>query len=304
MDETKKRILIVDDDHANIEALVTILKAEYDLYIAKDGSDAIETAQTRPPDIILLDIVMPGMDGFEVLSALKNCDTTSAIPVIFITSLRNADNERKGLVLGAADYITKPFSSAIVELRVKNQVKILDQLRLIEQLSMTDQLTGVPNRRNFESRFQTEWNRAMREQTPISLLLIDLDNFKKYNDTYGHQQGDIALQTFVQVLAAELKRPSDFYARWGGEEFIALLPNTDSRGALHVAKRIRQRVENMEIPCPHPAGISITASVGVNTHIYGDSDSETEFFAGADEALYIAKDAGRNMVHLLEKKRY
>jgi diguanylate cyclase (GGDEF)-like protein len=295
----KNSILVIDDAHANILALMHILGDEYTIYAKKNGHDGIKAARELLPDVVMLDIIMPEIDGFEVLAELKSSEITKNIPVIFITGLRESGDEIKGLSSGVADYITKPFVPEIVKLRVRNQVQIVNQIRMIQQLSMTDQLTGLPNRRYFDERFKTEWSRAYRDQAPISILIADIDRFKNYNDTYGHQQGDIALQSFAKVFSDPLKRPADFVARWGGEEFIALLPNTDSIGAVNVAEKIRSSIEGMEIECLEKVDKSaarITVSVGGNTHVFGDSSTVMEFFAKADEALYAAKNDGRNRV--------
>jgi diguanylate cyclase (GGDEF)-like protein len=241
---------------------------------------------------------MPEMDGYEVITALKKSVKTRNIPVIFITGLDAVEGEEKGLMFGAVDYISKPFNPVVVEIRVQNQVKILKQFREIEQLSMHDQLTGLPNRRCFEARIKTEWGRALREKTPISLLLIDIDKFKNYNDSYGHQQGDIALQVVSKVLGKTLRRPSDFAARWGGEEFIVLLPNTDSNGAFKMAEQLRINVESLEIPCSATddrSAAKTTISIGANTRIqkYNTLD---KFISDADMMLYKAKKNGRNQV--------
>jgi len=295
MTETKKNtVLIVDDEHSNIMALTHILSSDYEIYAEKDGKGAIETAEELLPDIILLDILMPEMDGYEVISVLKNSEKTKDIPVIFITGLKDSDDERKGLASGAADYITKPFSPAIVGLRVNNQIKMLNQLRTIEWLSMTDQLTGLPNRRSFDSRLNIEWNKARREQKPVSILVLDVDNFKKYNDTHGHQQGDVALQTVGNALRQSLKRPTDFAARWGGEEFIALLANTDKSTAVEIAETLRRNIEAAEIPCENESGRRVSVSIGVNTASVGEHINE--FISRADTALYEAKSQGRNRV--------
>jgi len=303
MSETKKyNILIVDDEHTNSLALIHILKHEYNVFAEKCGQDAIEAVEENVPDIILLDILMPEMDGYKVLSLLKSSDKTKNIPVIIITRLSGTDDEKKGLVLGAADYITKPFIPEIIELRVRNQIKMLEQLRAIERFGMIDQLTELPNRRSFDTRFKLEWGRASREKEPISILVIDIDYFKSYNDTHGHQQGDVALQLFAKVFSSTLKRPGDFAARWGGEEFIALLPNTDVQGAIAIAEQIRKSVEEMVIPLLEGQGqdgcmvSKITASIGANTKEYGNNITVNEFFSAADKALYVAKNKGRNRV--------
>jgi len=296
----KNSVLIVDDDTLNLMELASILKSEYMIYAVKDGTSAFEKANEFLPDLILLDVVMPDMSGFDVLSELRRSEKTKDIPVIFITGATNSDDEIKGLAAGAVDYICKPLNDTIVKLRVRQQIQLLNQLRKIEHLSMSDQLTGLPNRRSFELRINEEWKRASREQTPLSILVVDIDNFKKYNDTYGHQQGDAILQAAANVFSGALKHPSDFAARWGGEEFVMLLCNTDSNGALDIAEQIRKIIETVEIPAPNGAATNITVSVGVNTRASEHDGTIDEFISRADMALYEAKNKGRNRVCCFE----
>jgi diguanylate cyclase (GGDEF)-like protein len=239
---------------------------------------------------------MPGMDGYQTLIMLKKDEKTRKIPVIIITGLDDVEFEEKGLSLGAADYITKPFSSAVVGLRVRNQMQIINQLRTIERLSMMDQLTSLPNRRNFDERIKMEWNQAIREKTSISIMMLDLDKFKFLNDTYGHQQGDIVLQAVAKIFPKSFRRPGDFAARWGGEEFVVLLPNTHLDGALDVAEKIRRDIESLEIRVNEGLILRITISIGVNSIIPELDSSFDKFISGADVALYAAKQAGRNRV--------
>jgi diguanylate cyclase (GGDEF)-like protein len=297
MKETKTNsVLIVDDENSNIMALTHILSPDYAVYAAKNGQNAVTAAEKHLPDVILLDIVMPEMDGYAVMSALKNSETTQKIPVIFITGLSNADDEEKGLKMGAADYISKPFSPAIVKLRVNNQIKMLNQFRIIEQISMIDQLTSIPNRRGFDSRMDMEWIRAIRESTPTSILIMDVDKFKVYNDTYGHQQGDVVLQAVAKTVSQSLNRPGDFAARWGGEEFVVLLPNTDLAGAQNIAEKIRLNISKAVIPCVDSTETKVTVSIGVKTQLPGQGVSRENLLAEADKALYQAKESGRNRV--------
>jgi len=292
----KNSVLIVDDENSNIMALKHILGRDYTVYAVNNGQDAITAAEKYPPDVILLDIIMPEMDGYDVISALKSSEKTQNIPVIFVTGLCDADDEEKGLALGAVDYISKPFSPAIVRLRVYNQVKMLNQFNTIERLSMRDQLTELFNRRGFDSRMNMEWIRAMRKNTEISILMIDVDRFKLYNDTYGHQQGDVVLQTVALIVTQSLNRPGDVAARWGGEEFVVLLPNTDQAGALNIAERIRVNVGKTVIPCADGTETKVAVSIGVNTQA-PEKDSPLEsFISKADMALYEAKKTGRNKV--------
>ena len=292
----KNSVLIVDDEKSNIIALTHILSSEYTIYFAKNGTDAIELAEKFLPDVILLDILMPGMDGYDVISRLKKGNKTNEIPVIFITGLTGVEEEEKGLSLGAVDYISKPFSPAIVKLRVRSQMQMLNQIRLIKYLSMMDQLTDLPNRRNFDSRLRLEWEHAIRNGVYISLLMIDIDFFKNYNDKYGHQQGDIALKAIANIFKQTLKRSVDFAARWGGEEFVILLPNTNLNGALGIAEITRAKAVEMDIVCTGGNTTRLTLSIGVNTVKPEQGSSLDGFISGADKALYVAKENGRNQV--------
>jgi len=290
----KNSVLIVDDATSNITVLTHILSPEYTIYAAKNGPDALEAAKEHAPDVILLDILMPGMDGYEVLTELKASPATRTIPVIFVTGLDSAQDEAKGLALGASDYISKPFNDAIVKLRVRNQITMLRYIRTIEELTRIDQLTGIPNRRSLDERLSLEWTRAIRTATPLSILVLDLDNFKKYNDTYGHLQGDVLLRTVAEILAQEIKRSGDFFARWGGEEFIALLPATHWDGALRLAETLRKSVEDAVIPLADGQATKITVSIGLNSQVPTLDASMLDFLHHADKALYVAKKAGKN----------
>ena len=296
----KNSVLIVDDEISNLIALTNILNMEYTVYTAKSGQEAIDAIKENPPDVILLDILMPDMDGFEVMWNLKNAEETSSIPVIFITGLSSTADEEKGLATGAVDYISKPFYSAIVKLRVENQIRLLRQINLIKALSLTDELTGLFNRRGFDSRLQLEWNRARRDQTPLGLFIFDIDNFKNYNDTYGHLQGDEALKAIAVVLGKTLKRSIDFAARWGGEEFAALLPETNLPGTINIAEKFRKNMEDTEIFCSNKEVTRITVSIGVNIFLPKQPVSVQDFLFGADSALYSAKNAGKNKVCIFE----
>ena len=294
--EEKNSLLIVDDEKMNLKILTHILGADYNIYTASNGISAIKKAREYMPDVILLDIIMPEMDGYQAITELKKIEKIRNIPVIFISSLVSNEEEEKGLALNAADYILKPFRATLVKLRVRNQIQIVNQLRAIERLGMIDPLTNMPNRRSFDERLCLEWNHAIREHMPISLLIMDLDKFKNLNDTYGHQKGDIVLQTIAKIFPHSYKRSGDFAARWGGEEFVVLLPNTPLTGAIDIAEKIRSDVENSEIICPDGSILRTTLSIGVNSQIPTKSCHVDEFINKADKALYAAKDAGRNRV--------
>ena len=295
-DTVKNSILIVDDEKANLMYLSNILNSDYSVYVTKFGEDAINKATELSPDLILLDILMPEMDGYEVLTKLKSSEATWNIPVIFVTGLGSVEDEEKGLSLGTADYITRPFSDAIVKLRVGNQIRIVNQMRTIEHLSMIDQLTRIANRRSFDQRLNAEWRRAIREKSQISVMMMDVDNFKTYNDTHGHQQGDTVLQAVADVVTQTLMRSSDFVARWGGEEFAILLPATHMEGALMVAEQIRVNVENTVIPCHDFTTTNVTVSIGVYSQFPTRKDLVDNFISKADYALYTAKKTGKNKV--------
>jgi len=309
--EGKKKVLIVDDEKMNIMALAHFLKPQYEIIIASDGVSALAEAEKRIPDIILLDILMPDMSGFDVLVKLKDSNITMNIPVIFLTGLDNVEDEEKGLLLGAVDYITKPFNKSIVKARISTHLKMSNYIRTIEKLCMLDALTGLSNRRGFDMRFEAEWGRAFREKKPLGIVMIDIDNFKKYNDTFGHPQGDILIQAISEVLRGTVNRSSDFSARWGGEEFLALLPDTDISGTIKKAEQIRKNVTEIKLqtgnvklnpdsPEKTPSDIwdkpFATISLGVCSKIPVEGDNPADFLNEADKLLYSAKKNGKNQV--------
>ena len=302
MDKQKNSVLIVDDEAMNITALSYMLSQEYTIYVEKDGEGAIDTAQKLQPDLILLDIIMPEMSGFDVISKLKEDSRTKDIPVIFITSLNETEDEEKGLICGAADYITKPFNKSTVAVRVRSQMRIVNQMRLINNISITDPLTNVGNRRYFNTILEQEWKRAVRQKSSIALLIIDVDFFKQYNDTYGHIEGDRVLKNVAQSIKGVLARVTDKLARWGGEEFAVILPDTEQDGAIKVAEDIRKCVEGTEIELDCGTTASITISIGVNATVPTRTCNLDEFISNTDDALYEAKKTGRNKVCVTDTK--
>jgi len=295
-DSDKSRILVIDDSEANIAALTRILSPYYSVISAKNGPDGIELAKTKIPDVIILDIIMPEMDGYAVIAILKKSIQTRKIPVVFISGLANAVDEEKGLALGGADYISKPFSDEVVKLRVNNQIRILNYVSTIERLSRTDQLTGLPNRRSFDEKLFSEWKRSRREGKVLSILIIDIDFFKRCNDTFGHLRGDVVIQRIAEIIQKALTRPADFAARWGGEEFIVLLPMTDATGTTFIAEEIRKSVEAATITFKGGRTTKVTVSIGSCSEIPTDEFSVDDFLHNADLALYTAKNEGRNKV--------
>jgi len=302
MDKLKNRVLLVDDEAMNLTALTHILKSDYTIYVEKDGQGCLDTARDLKPDLILLDILMPAMNGFEVIAALKKDDITRDIPVIFVTGLNNAHDEEMGFVLGAADYVNKPFSSAVVKLRVKNQIQIINQMRQIKNLSITDPLTELGNRRFFYSQLEQEWNRAKRQQIPISLIVLDIDQFKHFNDTHGHVIGDLALRDVAQIINKGLRRSTDVSARWGGEEFAVILPDTALDGAETVAENICALVREHKFTIDDKTSAKLTISAGVKSIVppRDDNYSVTNLVSDADKAMYMAKDAGRDRVCIMD----
>jgi diguanylate cyclase (GGDEF)-like protein len=297
MKEETATILVVDDERTNLNILADILKAKHKVILAKNGKQALERAIKQSPDLILLDIIMPDMNGYQILYEMKNNELLKEIPVIFISALNNDEDEEKGLVLGAVDYISKPFSQAIVLARVNNHIKIARQRKLIESIALLDGLTEIPNRRNYDNRINIEIARAVRENTPLSLLILDIDFFKQFNDNYGHSKGDEALKLVATALANTIGRPADFAARIGGEEFAVLLPNTQKHGASHLAESIRSSIEALGIPHQY-SGVSsvLTVSIG-GTSCWPNQDSgPQELIDVADKMLYRAKNEGRNRV--------
>jgi len=288
-------LLIVDDDKHNRLLLTELFEGEYKIIQAKNGLQALELARAHAPDLILLDVLMPEMDGMAVIRALKRDDTTRHIPVIFITALDSAADEELGLDLGAVDYIAKPFHPPIARVRVRNHLQIVHQRRLLEQIAALDGLTGIPNRRRFDEALAQEWSRCQRSGLPLSLIVADVDQFKQYNDTLGHAAGDRVLQDVAAALRQAARRPGDLAARYGGEEFVLLLPETDAPQAQQLADELLQRMAARKLP--HPAASAapcVTLSLGGITTIPASSVVAPDFFERADTALYQAKAQGRN----------
>lgn len=296
--EKKARILIVDDEKMNLKILADLLKDEHSIILARSGVQALKHSfSENPPDLVLLDVMMPEMGGYEVIKYLKDDEYTHNIPVIFVTALDSMEDEERGLKLGAVDYITKPFSPPIVEMRVRNHLRTVHQYKLLDQLAYLDGLTEIPNRRRFEEVFTNECLRAARSKSPLSIGMADVDFFKQYNDHYGHAMGDRALQHIARVLQNCAKRPADPVARYGGEEFVIVLPETDRDAALLVGDLIRTSLEELEIPHHHSrAGNHITISIGFATASHNTLCKPDAIMDTADKNLYTAKQSGRNQV--------
>lgn len=293
----RQTILVIDDEKANLKILSELFKSKVNIILAKNGTQGIEKITKFKPDLILLDIIMPGMSGFDVITQLKSNEETSAIPVIFITGLTDVVDESKGLALGACDYIQKPFHLDIVRARVNLHLKLAEQRMQLKLLANLDSLTGVPNRRKFYEMFDLEWRKSVRDKTPLSQVMIDIDYFKQYNDQHGHAAGDEALKIVAQVISKQLRRPCDFVARYGGEEFAVLLPNTPAQDAFRLMESCRQAVEDLKIEHEkNTVSQYLTISVGGVNCFPTQAMCSVATFKLADDMLYKAKGEGRNCV--------
>ncbi len=329
------KILIVDDEPSVIQLMRKTLSGMGELRYATGGGDALALVAADPPDLILLDANMPGMDGFATCVALQR--DYQQIPVVFVTASSDFANEIRALEAGASDFITKPINPPVVRARVAMHLKLKAQNDLLQRLCNQDPLTGVANRRALDERLAAEWRRAARRQFPLSLLMIDIDYFKAYNDYYGHLAGDLCLGRVGQALAETVSRAEDLVARYGGEEFAALLAGSGPDEALALAEKVRLAVRALAIPHAHSSASDwVSLSIGVasiqpaydataGVHSPPDQSDQPgrpavpeqpaspnyptavhpsgfrlsqELFARADQALYTAKAGGRNRVCL------
>jgi two-component system cell cycle response regulator len=297
-------VLIIDDSATVRELIIRILKS-FNLfaiyYEAEDGLEGFKMLLSRPTEIVLCDLEMPRIDGFKFISMLKSRSEIQDIPVIILTGKVDQEMKIKGLEQGACDYVTKPFDPGELVARVNVHLKIKhlqDDLKrtneLLLELSNTDHLTGLFNRRYLMDSLEKELQRCIRNLGTLSIIILDIDHFKKVNDTFGHQQGDLVLKTVARTLEKEL-RNYDIAARYGGEEFVAVLPEANPKEAIFVAERIRAAIQSINFS-PEMSGHTITASLGVANFPCEDCNSVDEFIKLADDALYRAKTSGRNRV--------
>ncbi|WP_271252383.1 response regulator [Pseudanabaena sp. Chao 1811] len=306
-------ILIVDDDLFMRKILVRYLEREnYRVVEAADGMEALQIYQERQPDMILLDAMMPVLDGFECCARLQQLPHGDHTPVLIITALEDRESVDRAYEVGASDYVTKPIHWAVLRQRVK---RLLEQANLRQQLEAAnkrlavvvkelqrlvsiDGLTQVANRRCLDEYLEQEFRRSSREKVPISLVLCDIDFFKNYNDNYGHQEGDLCLQSVAQAISKATNRPADLVARYGGEEFAIVLPNTDREGGMNVAMRANEIVRSLQLPHEHSEVANyVTISCGVATLFpHQHTQAINLLLKSADRALYVAKAEGRNCV--------
>jgi diguanylate cyclase (GGDEF)-like protein len=289
------KVLVADDDAIGRQVLAELLKAEYTVVLAKNGAQTLERAARHAPDLILLDVMMPDMDGYEVLRRLRDDPLTAQTAVIFISGLDHPEDEATGLNMGAADYIAKPYNSTVVLARVALHLQLVRHRRLLEHLAHVDGLTELANRRRFDERFDAEWQRSRRSRRPLSVALLDIDCFKQYNDRYGHPAGDRVLRAVARTASNGMRRPADLAARYGGEELVLLMPDTDAAQAREVVEAIRRDVTALGIV--HEASIAapvLTMSAGGATLGGDDEGTAAALFEAADDHLYRAKKAGRD----------
>ncbi|MBI4785049.1 MAG: diguanylate cyclase [Oscillatoriophycideae cyanobacterium NC_groundwater_1537_Pr4_S-0.65um_50_18] len=319
-------ILIVDDTPDNLRLLAGILSRQnYDVRTVINGRMALMAAATLPPELILMDICMQDMDGYEVCRQLKAMPQTRDIPVIFLSALDGVIDKVMAFGAGGIDYITKPFQMAevlarvtthltlcrlqkqlqaqneILQKQVRDRQMVEEALQIANQkllhLVNTDELTHLANRRRFDEYLGYEWKRMMREQQPLSLIFCDIDFFKQYNDAYGHLKGDACLQSIAAVLKATAKRTADLPARYGGEEMVVILPNTPALGALQVAQEIQSSIQQLQIShIGSPVSSCVTLSFGIATLMPSAGLAVKHLIAAADAALYQAKFEGRDRI--------
>lgn len=291
-------ILIADDDPISRRLLeATLSEWGYDVLVTSDGSEAWEAMQQQEaPDLVISDWMMPNMDGLELCRKIRQMEKTGYIYFIILTAKGRKEDVIEGLEAGADDFLIKPFDREELKCRTRIGERIIELEQRMLKLATIDFLTGVLNRRAFFERIEQEINRSLRENTSLSLILTDIDYFKKVNDRYGHQSGDMVLQGFTGQLLNS-SRPYDFVGRYGGEEFVICLPGADISQSMSVAERMRSKVEEMKVMLPDGSqSIRITASFGVTSFLMGSKEKTDSLIKRVDNALYKAKNEGRNRV--------
>ncbi|MGQ9823932.1 MAG: diguanylate cyclase [Desulfotomaculales bacterium] len=290
------RVLLVEDSAVQRRILARQLEQQqFEVHVAADGEEVLRVAGQVAPDVVLLDLMLPGLNGIEVCRRLKNHPQTADIPVIFITSSQSVEEKIKALECGAHDFLVKPVNPQELFIRIRSLLRQRQLLATLSVQASKDPLTGLDNRRQLMEALRNELRRAVRYCTPLSLLMLDVDHFKAYNDTHGHPAGDEVLRRLARLLEQNI-RTYDRVARYGGEEFVVLLPHTDPKGAFAVAEKLRLLVERTSFPGEEtqPEG-RLTVSIGVAS-FPDHASQEDALLAAADRALYAAKAAGRNRV--------
>lgn len=293
----RQTVLLVDDDVSNLKLLRQAFGEDCRVLFATGGVEALAIAQRELPDLIILDVMMADMNGHEVLRQIKADERTGEIPVIFLTGRGHATDERIGLELGAVDFWTKPVKLDIARIRARNHLELKRHRDTLSRLALTDALCGIPNRRGFDERLEREWRRCQRTERSLSLIMIDVDHFKAFNDQYGHPAGDECLRCIARIIDDAFDRPGDMVARYGGEEFACIVPETTVGGAVALAERLRTVVsEALIIHESSPVHPYVTISIGIASMIPDYIRKPQILLERADEALYSAKHTGRNRV--------
>ncbi|WP_052050828.1 response regulator [Leptolyngbya sp. KIOST-1] len=295
-------ILVAEDDPFMLRLLGQYLGQEgYQVIEAPNGKAALDLYVLHWPDLVLLDALMPGMDGFEVCRRLQAIAQGNPAPMLMITGLEDEKSVDQAFAIGMADYVTKPIHWAVLRQRVRrliSQHRLEIQLReanyQLQQQTLIDSLTQVANRRRFDEYLLQEWGRCVRDQVPLSLLICDIDHFKHYNDHYGHPAGDRCLQQVATTLKQGIHRPADLVARYGGEEFAVILPNTPLEGATVVGDRLVQSVQNLSLPHAMAPTTAVTISCGIASVQPSANGLPSDLVLSADQGLYQAKAQGRN----------
>ncbi len=303
--DSRQKILIVDDDPVTSRLLQELLQTDNECDLATTGEQALDVAAAKDVDLILLDIMLPDTDGYAVCRQLKRNPRTAAIPVIFISAKVDTDDEVRGLEAGAVDYITKPISAPKILARIRTHLELKRYRDLLEDLSNIDGLTGVANRRRFDTVLAHEWSRCMRALSRISLIIIDIDFFKEYNDFYGHSAGDACIKQIAQTLRRTLPRKTDLLARYGGDEFACILPETNETGALKVAEQLHVTVGRLSIrhiQSAVPEGL-VTLSMGIAAALPEPGSQVLTLIESADACLYESKNNGRNQTRSIDLGR-
>lgn len=294
-------ILIIDDNVDTIRLLSAMLKDIGQVLFATSGRTGLKIAEERQPQLILLDVEMPDMDGYQVCELLKNSPDASNASIIFVTGRTDNASEIKALDSGAVDFITKPLNPPVVRARVRTHMKLQHQAMALARLANQDGLTGIFNRRYFDEIIAKEFARHKRQKLPLGLALIDIDHFKSYNDNYGHQKGDDCLRGVSAALNAATRRPGEVVARYGGEEFVVVLPYTPADDAAKYGEWICHRIEELKLEHGYSSCNSfVTISVGVSAGIPDDERTVHQLIGFADQALYLAKQEGRNRMVLIK----
>lgn len=284
-------ILVVDDEPINIQIIYQILGNEYQILMATNAAQALSVCKASMPDLVLLDVMMPDIDGWQICQQMKADAEIAAIPVVFITGMQHQANEDACWNAGAVDFIQKPVNPSTLRHRVNNHITQKRQSDLLKSLAYVDGLTEVYNRRYFDDVLKQQLALKNRNGGELALLLVDVDHFKAYNDSQGHLAGDDALRKISLALKTCCHRPTDVVARYGGEEFAIILPNTNQQGAVQVAAMILKTIAQLNIPHPHSTMPYVTVSIGI---AIASNHTMQTLIAEADDKLYQAKNSGRN----------